>query len=174
VLLISTLITDAQHHQSIIGWENAIRGYTSSFWLKAHLATRINNGTNKRKAPWNRILVQSLINLHRQIWHDRNVSINGNTIQEKQAKLRQQVTEKVTSIYNKNFKLAPRYQAIKAVKMEDRLRRSTRNLQEWIARVEHQINMTEYINNCAVNQMTIIEAFNRVKQSKESACKYPP
>lgn len=170
----TSLITDAQHHQSIIGWENAIRGYTSSFWLKAHLATRINNGTNKRKAPWNRILVQSLINLHRQIWHDRNVSINGTTIQEKQAKLRQKVTEKVTSIYNKNYKLAPRYQAIKAVKMEDRLRRSTRNLQDWIARVEHQINMTEYINNCPVNQMTIIEAFNRVKQSKESACKYPP
>jgi hypothetical protein len=59
-------LSDAQNHQNIIGWENALRGYTSTYWLKAQLSDQQIVKDNKRRAPWNIIFIRSLITLHKK------------------------------------------------------------------------------------------------------------
>ncbi len=82
------IITDAQHHPTILGWENALRGYTSKYyWAKIQSKDTPKHTDNKRKAPWNKTLVQCLVTFHKTIWNDRNTYINGKTIKENQQKL---------------------------------------------------------------------------------------
>jgi hypothetical protein len=167
------ILGDALHHQTIIGWENALRGFTSQYWFKAQLTDQ-SKVDDKRRAPWNIMFMRSLINLHKQIWDDRNTVVHGKTLQEQHQKLRHHITDKVRAIYSKNYKLAPRFPAINAIPLEIRLRRTTQNLQEWISRVEHMKSFTDYLTARRSDQITILEAFSRVKLSKESKSKYPP
>jgi hypothetical protein len=67
-----------------------------------------------------------------------------------------------------------RYPAIKNMNLEDRIRRSTQALQDWITRVEHQKTMTLYIEAKQLHQLTIPEAFQKAQSFKESLSKYPP
>jgi hypothetical protein len=167
-------IRDAKQHQTIIGWENLLRGYTSTYWAKVQSFDSTARSSGKKKIPWTIFFLRSIFNLHKTIWNDRNTYIHGKTIQENQQKLRQRVIDKVKAIYKENPTLAKRYPAITNAPLENRIRRSTQALQDWINRVEHQTIMTNYIVANQINQMTILEAFRRVRTSKESVNKYPP
>jgi hypothetical protein len=130
-------INDAVRHQNIIGWENLLRGYISSYWLKAQSAFPSTNSSTSKRA--------------------------------------QRTIEQVKAIYSENPTLAPRYTAVKAVSLDMRLRRTTKNMQEWIARIEHQKMITSYIAaTISASQMTIREAFRRVKEKQGIINKYPP
>jgi hypothetical protein len=94
-------------------------------------------------------------------------------IKEQHQKLRQQTLDKVKNIYKENVKLAPRYQAINAIPLENRLHHTTQRLQQWIARIEHQKTMTDYIGNDAL-QLTLKEAFQRARKQQDISSKYPP
>jgi hypothetical protein len=153
-------LSDAQHHQNIIGWENALRGYTSTYWMKAQLSDQKIVKNNKKRAPWNTIFIRSLVTLHKKIWTDRNIHVHGLSIKEQHQKLRQQTLDKVRNIYQENIKLAPRYQAINTIPLDNRLRHTTQRLQQWIAQIEHQKIMTAYIGNNTI-QLTLKEAFMR-------------
>jgi hypothetical protein len=110
---------------------------------------------------------------HKKIWNDRNTHIHGSSIKEQHQKLRQRTLDKVKKIYKENVKLAPRYQAINAIPLENRLRHTTQRLQQWIAWIEHQKMMTAYIGNDSL-QLTLKEAFQRARKQQETSSKYPP
>ncbi len=118
-------IKDASHHQTIIGWENSLRGYMSKYWAKVQSLDKTNTVDKRKRAPWNTTFIRGLINMHKTIWNARNTHINGNTIRETQQRLRQRVIDKVKAIYNENPKLAKRYPMITNINLDDRIRRST-------------------------------------------------
>lgn len=167
-------LTDAIKHQNIVGWENALRGYTSKYWMEAQRQDQHTMKDSKKRSPWNITLIRSLRNLHMKIWSDRNTHIYGTSLKENYQKLRQRTLEQVKNIYNKNAKLAPRYQAIKTIPLETRLCHTTQRLQQWIARIKHQKTMTEYLMANDATQLTIQEAFQRAKRCQEHPSKYPP
>jgi hypothetical protein len=172
----ATALSDATRHQNILGWENAIRGFTSKYWMKLQLCDQLqsNNNKSKKSAPWNTVFIRSLIHLHKQIWSDRNVHVHGKSIKETHQKLRQRVIEQVKTLYEENFKFSSRYQAITAIPLDKRLRHTTQRLLEWIAKIGHQKSMTEYLNGNRAMQPTIREAFQRAQQRQDPASKYPP
>jgi hypothetical protein len=86
---ITSSLNDAIHHQNIIGWENLLRGFTSSLWSKAQHQNLPNERSKTKRAPWNTILIRRAIELHKTIWEDRNTFVNGKTIKESHQKLRQ-------------------------------------------------------------------------------------
>jgi hypothetical protein len=85
---IDKTLKDALQHQNILGWENFLRGFTSVYWLRAQLHDRTVDNKNKRRSPWNLCLVRGILNVHEQIWEDRNTQIHGRTIKERNEKLR--------------------------------------------------------------------------------------
>jgi hypothetical protein len=167
-------LSDVIKHQNIVGWENALRGYTSKYWMAAQRQDQHTVKDSKRRPPWNITLIHSLLNLHIKIWSDRNTHIHGASLKENHQKLRQRTLEQVKNIYDENAKLAPRYQAIKTISLETRLRHTTQRLQQWIARIEHQKIMTEYLTANDATQLTIQEAFQWAKRCQEHTSKYPP
>jgi hypothetical protein len=172
---IKTTLNDAIHHQNIIGWENLLRGYTSSFWSRIQHQIPQNEISKSKRAPWNTILIRKALELHKNIWEDRNIFVNGKTIKESHQKLRQRTLERVKSIYHDNPKLASRYSAIKEVLLEQRLRRTTKNLLDCIVKITHQMAITKYIEDTNVaSQITISEAFRRAKEQQGGINKYPP
>lgn len=109
------------------------------------------------------------------MWEDRNTQVHGSTIKKQQERLCQCTIKKVITLSKENPYLAPQYPMIKEVLLECCLQHSTKNLQEWSAKVEYQKVMMEYM--LAVNmttQMTIHEAFLKAKQYKGALNKYPP
>lgn len=80
-------IKDASHHQTIIGWENSLRGYTSKYGAKVRSTDKTNTVDKRKHAPWTTTLIRGLINLHKTIWNTQNTHINGNTIRETHQKL---------------------------------------------------------------------------------------
>ena len=109
---LNKILKDAIHHQNIIGWENFLRGYASSYWVKAHLHDMPQINDTKKRGPWNTRLIRGILNVHKQIWDDRNAHVHGQTFKECQEKLRQRTIEIVRKIYRENPRLAPRYQSI--------------------------------------------------------------
>ncbi len=169
-------LTEAKHHQSIIGWDNFIRGFTSTYWMKAQSIKMIDTAANaKRRGPWNIRFVRGILNLHRQIWEARNKQTHGNMIQENHQKPRRRILGKVKELYTETPLLAPLYPAIREIPIDCRLRCPTRHLQEWIARIEHQKAMSAYLLQASTtSQLTIKEAFARVQNNIGSINKYPP
>jgi hypothetical protein len=152
-------LTGTIKHQNIVGWENALRGYTSKYWMEPQRQDQHTMKDSKKRPPWNITLIRSLLNLHIKILSDRNTHIHGTSLKGNYQKLRQHTLEQVKNIYNKNAKLAPRYQAINTIPLETRLRHTTQRLQQLIARIEHQKTMTEYLMVNEATQPTIQEAF---------------
>ncbi len=95
-------LTDAIKHQNIIGWENALRGYTSKYWMEAQRQDQHTMKDSKKKPPWNITLIRSIHNLHIKIWSDRNTHVHGTSIKENYQKLRQRTLEKVKNINKEN------------------------------------------------------------------------
>lgn len=85
-------VRNAVIHQNIIGWGNFMRGYISSKWRQCQTAQV---STNKRShtAQWGCLLVKLTLELHLQIWNDRNQVIHGKTVAESRLKARAAVLQ---------------------------------------------------------------------------------
>jgi hypothetical protein len=168
-----TQVRTAVTHQNIIGWENALRGYVSSYWISKELI----KGKNKRqlhKRYWDNMMVGSLIDIHRSIWNKRNEHMHGKTTQEARTKAREAVTHRVANIYKVKPKLASRYHPIDSIPYDQRIRRTTTQLKVWLAHIQHQIKIMDLLNATKQpGQLTIQEAMQNMQRAQE-AVKYPP
>ena len=109
------------------------------------------------------------------IWEDRNIFIHGTNTAEAVKKLRTRVEQQVTKLYQNPLKLAARYPQITEVSLETRLRRSTKDLQDWLARIYHQQKVTNFINSALPpGQLTLQQAYARCNTLKRSRHQYPP
>jgi hypothetical protein len=56
-------------HQNISGWDNFLRGYTSTYWMHLYQEAHLGN-TTSMNTQWDVKLVAVAISLSRQIWTD--------------------------------------------------------------------------------------------------------
>jgi hypothetical protein len=160
----------AVRHQNLIGWDTAIRGYVSSYWITNGMS--LHDPSHKR--GWETKIVVNLIDMHREIWAKRNEHIHGKTVQEAKIRARAAVIRQVQELYNKKSKLANRYQPIDNIPFKQLIRRTTIQLKGWIARIRHQTKVTEILfASRPPGQLTIQEAFKIMKLTQDHY-KYPP
>ena len=159
-------------HQNIVGWDNFCRGYISKLWTSTQQEQYT---SNKHHSKWAEKLTSTILNMHYEIWKDRNTYVHGKTIQEAKEKARCAIVKMIKELYKKPPTLAKRYCPIYAVPLTERLKRPTGYLQDWIHRIAHQVRMTELIN-CSrpPGQLTIKEAFANAVRRRRSSHAYPP
>jgi hypothetical protein len=126
------LIT-AIRHQNLIGWDNFLRGFTSSYWDALHHKVHLNDPTPNLNSRWDMQLVAESITLSQHIWADRNSHIHGASQTESRQLLRERVMEQVRHIYKHPPRLYPRFKPINNIPLKLRLSRATTNLQCWHA-----------------------------------------
>ncbi len=78
----TTLLTKALHHQNLVGWRQALRGYISRYWIDLQSTENTSKKNNKKQPRLEHKLTGTLLNLHKKIWEDRNQFIHGKTIME--------------------------------------------------------------------------------------------
>lgn len=160
--------------QNLLGWDNFMRGYISTYWIKAQ-SSQSQQQKNTKGDPWDFRFTRSTLDLHKAIWDDRNSFVHGKTIAESRAKARQAIQQQVREIYKKPPCLASRYHPITSVSLSDRLRHSTTYLSNWLHRVRHQIQMSDMLlNTRPPGQLTIKQAFKNAEKRAELIRRYPP
>jgi hypothetical protein len=153
-----------------------MRGYISKYWHQLQKKSCSNSkGTNK-STRWDIFITKNTLDLHRLIWEDRNLYVHGATIRETQEKARAAVIRRITALYNNPPRLASRYHQIHDVPLEYRLRRTTKELQDWMARIQHQIKVTDFINSSKPpGQLTLQQqAYARHNMLQTNSHHYPP
>jgi hypothetical protein len=65
----------------------------------------------------------------------------------------------VKQLYMENPKLNPKFVPIDAVPLESRLCQNTKQLHQWISRVQHQIQVSRAMQDLNDGQLTIVQAF---------------
>jgi hypothetical protein len=136
------ILKTALHHQNIVGWRQALRGYISRYWIEAQHHIVPHTQSCKKQPRLEHKLTGTLINQHKKIWEDRNQIIHGITVKEQRQKAREKVQQLVQNIYKKPPKLARWYQEVTSIPIETRLKQSTQNLQNWIELLKHQEKVT--------------------------------
>jgi hypothetical protein len=143
--------------------EQYLGGYTSNLWA-ALQCTASTQSSQKHKAPCAAKLIQIILHVHSGTWGKRNEFVHRETIMESRKKARKAIEKQVQKLYKKPPRLASRYAPITVVSMEARLRRSTYQLTDWVARIQHQIKVTFILLHvCAPRQLTIRQAFHRAR-----------
>jgi hypothetical protein len=166
-------INKARRHQNLIGWDMLLRGFSSKFWAVAQEKVATTTST-LRKPAWSTVFVDNMLLIHKKIWEDRNQFVHGKTLNETRQKARQAILKKVREIYQTQPVLAKRYPRINQIPLEDRLKKSTNQLKDWIYRVEHQIQMSQMILSArSPGQLTLREAYQAAGLVAE-VNKYPP
>lgn len=166
----TTTLETALHHQNLIGWELFLRGYISKLWT-----TVTDNDTHESTNRWCDKLLPIIMQLHRKIWDGRNLHVHGKTIEETRLKAREAIINKVKTLYKHPPKLASRYQSILHIPLEQRLRRSTIQLKEWIHRIAHQQHVSEILfTTLPPGQLTLRDAYKRIGYSTHRNTDYPP
>jgi hypothetical protein len=159
-------------HQNIIGWDNFMRGYISKHWNAINDLSM--SSTYGKKMQWSTTLIKVILELHAKIWTDRNQHLHGQTREEAKVKAREAIIKRVTELYNKPPRLAPRFQQITSTPLIIRLKKSTKQLQDWLHRVEHQQKTTRYLESRRPpGQLTIQQAFHNC-DALATKMKYPP
>jgi hypothetical protein len=162
-------IRKATLHQNLIGWDNFIRGFVSKYWKDIEHIQMENNKL------WDTKLTGAMLQLHKEIWEGRNTVVHGRTIEEARKKARESVTNKVKDIYRRPPTLAARYPSIFEVPLENRLKRTTEQLNEWLHRIEHQRRVSEVIHSTLPpGQMTLQVAYARKGYSTQRKREFPP
>jgi hypothetical protein len=119
------------------------------------------------KTTWNRIIIRKSIQLHQEIWQDRNLAILGFTQEEMRKREHEKLQEEVRRLYDENHQLHPRFTPIASAPLESRLGRSAKQLQQWIHRVQHQIRMTSIIKEIEQGrQLTIRQAYQQAGHNR--------
>jgi hypothetical protein len=86
------------------------------------------------------------------------------------------VQDHVTALYKYPPKLHHWYKRIRAIPLKDRLTRSTAHLKQWIAKVDHQVKATKYIEEISNARQRSFYLYCRPILSTQMTCfhKYPP
>jgi len=163
----------AIRHQNIVGWTNFLRGYISSYWESAY--TSAHSYTMEKKCSnWATQLAQATIELHHNIWKERNKAIHGSTRQEAKDKLRDRVIAQVHFIYKHPPKLHKRFARVSSVPLHDRIKRSTLNLQRWLSRLDHQKSVSRFLTSRPSGQLSLRAAYQRGNVDLPPVTKFPP
>ncbi len=168
-------LNTARQNQNIIGWNNFLRGYISKYWANTQELSWHGSPPTAKQSMSATNFTAAAIDLHRRIWEDRNTFVYGKTIQEAREKLREKVIQQVTQIYQKPPNLAPRYHSITTVPLQARLNKTTKELTDWLARIQHQQKVTELIRSTLpFGQLTLKQAFANHTCLKREGHQYPP
>jgi hypothetical protein len=153
------LLFNVIRHQNIIGWDNFLRGYTSSHWLsvfqQSHSCDTVHQSLN-----WDKILVEGPIKVSKQILSDRNTHLHGSSKLETEHKLREWILQQVSQVYAHPPRLQKHFSKIKIIPLLDRLKHSTTNLQLWLARINHQTYVSNILHsNKKADQLSLLNAY---------------
>jgi hypothetical protein len=97
------------------------------------------------------------------------------TAEEARIKAREAVLNKVKHLYKHPPKLASRYQSIFNIPMEQRLKRTTKQLTDWLHRIQHQRHVSEVLfSTLPPGQLTLRSAYERKGYSTHRNTDYPP
>jgi hypothetical protein len=156
-----------------MGWDLALRGYTSILWRDLHRSLPSMSIFNQN---WDNQLVTSLLSLHKQICDNRNSVLHGTTWLDSKQKLCTRIIEEVKLIYDRPPpKLHSRFQKVSRMPLKDRLNHNTGYLQHWISRVKHQQKVSQSLHLISLSsQITIKEAFHKAWQHVSDKQKFPP
>lgn len=163
-------LSTVTHHQNIIGWDNFIRGYISKHWC---IPTRPTD--TKSKPKWADKLISLTLQLHKKIWEGRNTHVHGKDNEEARRKAREAILAKVASIYKNPPRLATRYPSVLSTPLEQRKKRTTAQLHEWIHRLQHQIHISNILHSTLPpGQLTLQQAYKKHGYSTHRNVDYPP
>jgi hypothetical protein len=96
------------------------------------------------------------------IWTNRNQVIHGKNAEENRMKAREATIQKVKNMYQNPPKLAPRFSPITIIPLEQRIKRSTQQLKDWMTRVEHQKKVTAFLD-ATIGLLASSQFFRRSK-----------
>ena len=163
----------AIQHQNMIGWENFMCGYISCKWSTCYHQT--NSKRSQSPTSWSHGFLRSIMDLLVNIWTNRNQVIHGKNAEENRMKAREATIQKVKNMYQNPPKLAPRFSPITIIPLEQRIKRSTQQLKDWMTRVEHQKKVTAFLDATRPpGQLTIHQAFKNATARHDGKAKYPP
>jgi len=142
------LLIQAIQNQNLLGWDTALKGYTSQLWWdlqNSHL------GSLPVCLNWDVRLVSTITSLYKQFWDDRNKFLHGSTWLESKPKLHDQVLDEVKLrvldevklIYASPQKLHPRFPKITKIPLDSQLNHRTVSLQQWLARIKYQKQVSD-------------------------------
>jgi hypothetical protein len=138
-------------HQNIIGWNNFMRGYISTYWAYYISIQHPNCIPN-----WDISLISHILTLTTAIWRDRNRVIHGDTKKAAAALLRERTIRQVYELHQNPPFLHRRYPKITSIPLSERLSRSTTYLQRWLDHVQHQKQITRHIQKTTPCAQTTI------------------
>jgi hypothetical protein len=131
-------LMEAIKHQNIVGWDNFLRGFTSTYWAELVMLAHHDDRDLKPHQHWAEKLVSYILSCTQSVWHSRNNFIHGTSRREANQLLRQRVVDQVIKLYNQPPILHSRFQKISHIPLLQRLTRSTTNLHRWLSRIAHQ------------------------------------
>lgn len=85
-------------HQNIHGWENFLQGFVSKRWAYAQL--EYDNKTSDTQRNWTWKLIRGVLELHQQIWEDRNNVVHRKGVEDLWKKLLIQTQNRVRKAYD--------------------------------------------------------------------------
>jgi hypothetical protein len=99
----------------------------------------------------------------------------GKTKEEAKQKARDAIIKRVTQLYQQPPRLASRFPSICQIPLEQRIKRTTQQLQDWIHRIHHQIQVSELIHSkLPPGQLTLHQAYRNYGKNPLNRNKYPP
>jgi hypothetical protein len=130
-----------------------------------------NKHTRQKKRYWDDIMVSDFVELHKAIWGKWNEWVHGKTHEEAKKRARAAVQKQVDRL---KPILAKRYHQIDQKPIECRKLQGTVQLQTWLAKINHQIHVTQILQTTLLpGQLSIREAFNNARGCT-TLNKYPP
>ena len=168
-------LMEAIKHQNILGWDNFLRGFTSIYWTDLVLLAHHDDKELKPHQLWAEKLVSFILSCTQSIWQSRNKSIHGTSRLEAKQLLCQRVVDQVIKVYNKPPLLHQRFQNISKIPLQQRLTRSTTNLQRWLSRITHQSKVSAIMKQQSPHrQLSLKHAYRRSNISIPDSRKFPP
>jgi len=160
---IADAVAIARRHQALLSWEGFVEGRLSKEWRKVQqLHEQMRGATDsggRRRKPWVARAMDLVCDLVPDLWRFRNSEVHGITLTEKLDKERKRVHSRVRRLYEEAPELLPRYHAIKAVPIEERLKQPTFVLQLWLRQVARQRAVTDQARRRAAELQQSIEPF---------------
>ena len=159
---IEAAVAVARRHQSILSWEGFLQGRLSVEWDKVQALHERRRGLQcgvVRQVPWIVKAFDLVCDLIPALWKFRNEEVHGRTLEEKVAKERDRVHQRVRRLYQDAPDLLPRYPSIRAISLAERLQKPTFVLQLWLRQIARQRQVTEIVRRRSEERQRSIEPF---------------
>ena len=138
-----TALWEALIEQEYIGYEAFLQGFVSKSWWKAQQIFWKEERivvTKRLQNTWQRHFILSLLEYTRSNWMRRNEFLHGSQTEDTRKKTRERVKTKVKELYDSWGGTGTREeQKLFRVPLQQRLKRSTQNLEIWIDMAESSL-----------------------------------